>query len=262
MPPRPLPAAHLDQALAHHHTDKRIALLRLVQQTGSISQAARTAKVSYKAAWQALETLTGLAGVPLLEKLAGGTGGGGTGLTPAAHRLLDAAQALDHARHQALERLNLESEGSLTAAQLQGLAVRTSMRNQWACKVERLEPRGTQMLVSLRLGADPKPGPVIVSRITRESAQLLGLKPGLSLLALCKATALLIGPNQRTTSKANAVVVRSLRSQRVSAGDELVVRLSPSTMLVGIASQDLTLKPDDLLKARIEHSAVVIALAA
>ena len=48
--------------------DKRLDILRRIQDTGSISEAARTAGVSYKAAWQAIETLSNLAGSPLVEK--------------------------------------------------------------------------------------------------------------------------------------------------------------------------------------------------
>jgi molybdate transport system regulatory protein len=54
--------------------DRRIAILRGIAQSGSISQAARDVGVSYKAAWQAIDTLTNLAGVPLVERSVGGAG--------------------------------------------------------------------------------------------------------------------------------------------------------------------------------------------
>ena len=41
-------------------SDKRIDILRRIKETGSISEAARASGVSYKAAWQALETLENL----------------------------------------------------------------------------------------------------------------------------------------------------------------------------------------------------------
>lgn len=56
--------------------DKRFDILRRIGETGSISEAARTAGVSYKAAWQAIETLSNLAGSPLVEKVVGGSKGG------------------------------------------------------------------------------------------------------------------------------------------------------------------------------------------
>ena len=59
----------LTDALGHGMADKRIDILRAIARTGSISQAARDVAVSYKAAWQAVDTLTNLAGVPLVEAL-------------------------------------------------------------------------------------------------------------------------------------------------------------------------------------------------
>ena len=45
-------------------TDRRIDILRRIADVGSISEAARSAGMSYKSAWQAVETLTNLAGTP------------------------------------------------------------------------------------------------------------------------------------------------------------------------------------------------------
>ena len=62
----------LGKALGHSKTDKRIDILRRLQDAGSISEAARRAGVSYKAAWQAIDILSNLAGTPLVEKVVGG----------------------------------------------------------------------------------------------------------------------------------------------------------------------------------------------
>jgi len=47
-------------------TDRRIDILRRIADVGSISEAARSAGMSYKSAWQAVETLTNLAGTPIV----------------------------------------------------------------------------------------------------------------------------------------------------------------------------------------------------
>ena len=87
-----------DSALGHEVTDKRLDILRRLGTAGSISEAARGAGVSYKAAWQAIETLSNLAGEALVEKVVGGTGGGGARLTRAGERLLLASDRLHAAR--------------------------------------------------------------------------------------------------------------------------------------------------------------------
>jgi hypothetical protein len=76
MPPRksfgcPCPVSYTS-ALSHASADKRIDVLRAVGASGSISQAARDCGVSYKAAWQAIDTLTNLAGAVLVERVVGG----------------------------------------------------------------------------------------------------------------------------------------------------------------------------------------------
>ena len=67
-------------ALGHDLSDRRIGILRQIGALGSISRAARAVGVSYKAAWQAVDTLTNLAGVALVERVVGGAGGGGARL--------------------------------------------------------------------------------------------------------------------------------------------------------------------------------------
>ena len=62
------------------------ALLRAVEATGSLHKAALAAGYSYKGAWLVLETAANLAHAPLVERSAGGRGGGGSTLTPAGRR--------------------------------------------------------------------------------------------------------------------------------------------------------------------------------
>src|SRR3954454_17691708 len=97
---------HLAGALGHAPADKRVEILRRVGAVGSISQAARDAGVSYKAAWQALDTLSNLAGAALVERAVGGAGGGGARLTAAGTQVLEAAHAMSRARDAVLERMS------------------------------------------------------------------------------------------------------------------------------------------------------------
>ncbi|MGE4318922.1 MAG: TOBE domain-containing protein [Deferribacterales bacterium] len=59
----------------------RIKLLELVQETGSIKKAAERIKMSYKAAWDSINSLNAVFGTPLVDRQTGGKGGGGTTLT-------------------------------------------------------------------------------------------------------------------------------------------------------------------------------------
>ena len=116
----------LAQALGHEPADRRIDVLRRIAEAGSISEAARLVGISYKAAWQAIETLGNLAGQPMVEKAVGGAGGGGARLTAAGYRMLEAADRLAGARIAALAALG---QTSGLPAGLAGLALRMLVRS-------------------------------------------------------------------------------------------------------------------------------------
>ncbi|EGH06474.1 helix-turn-helix, Fis-type:molybdenum-binding protein, partial [Pseudomonas savastanoi pv. glycinea str. race 4] len=50
------------------HRPQRIALLQHIAEQGSITRAAKSAGLSYKAAWDAIDELNNLAQKPLVER--------------------------------------------------------------------------------------------------------------------------------------------------------------------------------------------------
>ena len=67
----------------------RAALLRLIDELGSIKQAVERFEMSYRNAWGYLKELERAAGFRLLERQAGGSRAGGTRLTPRGREFLD-----------------------------------------------------------------------------------------------------------------------------------------------------------------------------
>ena len=239
--------------LGSNASDKRIDILRRIGAAGSISQAARGAGVSYKAAWQALETLANLAGTPLVEKVVGGSGGGGAVLTPAGQRVLLAAEALAGARKDVLTRL--EQPGDAVTPGRAALALRTSMRNQFPCTVGAV----TAFQGLVRVGLLLSDGETIHARITRESVQLLGLTPGLAVLALCKATAVEIARHIEPAPTRNLLHGSVTRASRAATGGEVVLRLGSGVQLVGFATAGHGLRSRAPCMASVDESGVVIA---
>ena len=248
---------HLHEALGHAPSDKRIDILRRIGQTGSISEAARQAGVSYKAAWQAIETLGNLAGEALLERAVGGAGGGGAQLTPAGERLLRAADALANARLDALKKFERTEAGGGSPGLL-GLGLRTSMRNQVPCTVKALRRAGASTRVELEL-ANRAP---LFSRITDESAELLGLHAGQRVLALWKATAVQVAAEIEAQPGHNILTGTVVRLSAARQGTELALELAPGLQLVGFAAPSHGLKKRQIAMAAVEDSAVVIAVEA
>jgi len=68
----------------------RVELLQNIQIHGSISKAAKAMKMSYKAAWDSVDIMNKLSKKPLVTKITGGKGGGGTVITAHAKELIHA----------------------------------------------------------------------------------------------------------------------------------------------------------------------------
>jgi molybdate transport system regulatory protein len=66
----------------------RQALLRAVDEEGSISRAAKLLRMTYRRAWGQIKGMEEQLGLPLVIKQTGGQGGGGAVLTPEARDLL------------------------------------------------------------------------------------------------------------------------------------------------------------------------------
>ena len=131
------------------------------------------------------------------------------------------------------------------------------MRNQLPAVVAALQPHGPLLRVVLALAE----GATLGARITAESAELLGLAPGLPVLALCKATAVTVArPGAPRPPRANLLAGRAARVARGDAGDEVAVELPGGLAMVGFAAPGSGLRAGSAVALRVDEAAVVIAL--
>ncbi|MDE2385250.1 MAG: LysR family transcriptional regulator [Alphaproteobacteria bacterium] len=70
-------------------------LMEHIKATGSISQAAKKMKMSYRRAWLLIDELNHMFAKPCVESSAGGAGGGGAKVTDFGERILAAFRALE-----------------------------------------------------------------------------------------------------------------------------------------------------------------------
>jgi molybdate transport system regulatory protein len=260
----PRPAARIathrirfDQALADPMTDRRVEILRAIGQSGSISEAARLSRVSYKAAWQAIETLGHLAGVTLIEKTVGGSGGGGTRLTKAGLQLLEGADALTRAREQALAKLDERSaEHSRRSAGRGVLGLRTSLRNQLPGEVISIRRAVGAVRVMIRL----PDGQTIAARITAESRDLLGLARGTEVIALFKATAVTVVCESSQAPELNRLAGHVIQRVGSRSGAQLSMALGAGLRLAGFGAPDRSWRARDPAMAVFDESTVIVAL--
>lgn len=68
----------------------RVHLLKAIQETGSLSKAAKSLNISYKKAWQLLDSVNKSAKKPVTINSIGGKGGGGAELTEYGKSLVEA----------------------------------------------------------------------------------------------------------------------------------------------------------------------------
>jgi molybdate transport system regulatory protein len=134
------------------------------------------------------------------------------------------------------------------------LAVRTSMRNQLLAKVVTVKTVGALAWVRLQITEEV----VWVAKITKESAQLLDLVPGMQIMLLCKATAVRISRRlveKPGTNKAYGKVTRHSRAKAT----EISLQIAPNISLIGFAEEE-QIKTGETLYAYLEDSSLVLAL--
>jgi molybdate transport system regulatory protein len=174
--------------------DKRVKLLEAIAQHGSISQAAKHVPLSYKAAWDAVDAMNNLADMPLVERSTGGRDGGGTLLTDYGRRVIALYRAVESEYQAALDRLSetfaSEPVGDVRAFQrlLRRMSVRSSARNQFVGTVSGLREGPVDFEVLVRIDDHLE----LAAVVTRESAEQLGLAIGTEVIALVKASSVLL----------------------------------------------------------------------
>ncbi|MCQ1058098.1 TOBE domain-containing protein [Photobacterium sp. DNB23_23_1] len=166
---------------------RRIALLKAISSTGSISQGAKQAGISYKAAYDAIREMNNQSESPLIESEKGGKGGGGASLTHRGQRLIQMYELLDQIQSMGLEALNDESVPlhSLLGV-MSKLSLQTSARNQLFGTIAKIENHALHDQITVVLQEDIK----LTATVTHGSTIRLNLQPGKDVVALIKGPAI------------------------------------------------------------------------
>jgi molybdate transport system regulatory protein len=240
----------------------RIALLRAVAEHGSITRGAQAFGMSYKAAWDAIDQMNGLAGHPLVERVTGGRGGGSTRLTEHGRRLVERYEQVD-AVHQRFVRLLAERAMDLTEefSLLKVLNVKSSARNQWVGTVAAIRAGAVNDEVEIALAG----GTRLAAIVTRESTDALGLRLQQTVIALVKSSAVLLatdlGGAKVSARNRVAGVVQNVRPGAVNA--EVTLAGDGGLPVVAVVTQGavdaLELAPGRAVTILVKASDVVLA---
>jgi molybdate transport system regulatory protein len=241
----------------------RIGLLEAIDRFGSITRAAREVGVSYKTAWDAVDAMNNAAERPLVERAAGGLGGGGTVLTDEGKKAVRLYRVLQLEHQEFIKRLEgrLGDVGHFYSL-LRRVAMRVSARNVFLGKVADLRKGAVSTEVTLAL----KGGETLCSVITNESVRVLGLKAGTEAYAFFKAGAVILGKDLHD-AKVSARNVLCGIADRIAHGPvnaEVTVVLPGGSVLTAIITEKsvkhLLLAKGDHVCALVKASSVILGV--
>ena len=241
---------------------RRIALLKQIEQTGSISQGAKLAGISYKSAWDAINEMNQLSDQVLVERATGGKGGGGAMVTRYGQRLMQLYDLLGQIQQKAFDVLSDDSLplDSLLAA-ISRFSLQTSARNQWFGTVVKRDHEAVQEQMEILL-ADGVTR--LKAAITAQSASRLALEEGKEVLVLLKAPWVQLTRDDNTAKRADNQLRGVVTQLAQSASQtEVLMRLADGQTLCATlprdAAQALSIQEGETLTACFNADKVILA---
>ena len=208
----------------------RVQLLALVGEQGSITHAAKAMKMSYKAAWDAIDTMNNLAGEPLVGRV---VGGGGTRLTQRGLQLVENFRRIEAEHQRFIAQLGQQAQGIADDYLLiRNISMKTSARNHFAGTVTRVVHGAVNDEVEIAV----RPGLHIVATVTHESAEGLGLALGAQAFALVKASSIVVvteaeGAHFSARTRLDGTVTRITPG---AVNDEVVIDVADGVSIAAI----------------------------
>jgi molybdate transport system regulatory protein len=155
----------------------KTALLRAINDEGSLNKACKKMEISYKHAWLLLKEIEEAIGEPIIIKKRGGKDQG-TFLTQKSISLLE-----EYNNYQ-----NILTETIYDKTFWEVIGMKISARNQMKGKILEVEKEG--LIAKVKIAIEPT---IITAVITKEAADSLDLKKDDTVAAIVKATEVMIG---------------------------------------------------------------------
>lgn len=238
---------------------RRVALLKAVHTTGSISQGAKQAGISYKAAFDAIKDMNSRSQEPLVTSEKGGKGGGGASLTHFGERLVQMYELLDKIQDMGLKALNDENAPLHSLLGIMSkFSLQTSARNQLfgtICDIQRYELHD---LVIIQLAGKHR----ISATITHGSTVRLQLAIGKDVVALIKGPSITVFNEPASNLDYDNQLKGTIKAiNRDNTSAEITVGLSEYDEICALVDNDNLIKTNTNINASIYacfHSTQVI----
>ena len=217
--------------------EKRIVLLHAIKEHGSISKAAKAVPMSYKSAWEAVDTMNSLSPEPIVSRETGGKDGGGTTITEYGETLLKNYALLKEEHTRFLERLSeMTNIQSGTFQTMERLAMQISARNQIQAKVLSVLSHHVNAKIVLEL----KSGQILYSVITQEAVENLHIVEGQMVTAIFKSNNVLL----TSDNEENILKGRVLEVLKDEEYVKVIVDIGNHDKIVSVMSSSI---PDEMI---------------
>ena len=251
-----------DEGDREYLTNRSLELLEQIEATGSISRAAKHIKLTYKAAWDAVDAMNNLSEYPLVVCSAGGHEGGGTRLTDFGRDTVYVWRRMqsEYKRYRGRVAQGVEHFEDIDRL-LRSIAMKTSARNQFHGRIKSIENGAINSSITLDLGR----GLEIMATITTDCVDEMQLSPGKNAIALIKSSFVLLSPDphirisarNRLHGKLVAIIPGPINSEvKLNLpGDRTL-----TAMITNESIAELGLAPGQPCTALVKASHVIIAI--
>ncbi len=239
----------------------RVKLLQNIDSFGSISKAAKEMKMSYKAAWDAVNEMNTLSKEPIVIRVTGGKGGGGTVLTQKGKEYIDIYNELEMLQNRLFAVLDNKSKSFSDLIDAKNhLTLQTSARNQYQGVIKSIQSSSIEFNVNLNIGG----GQIISSSITHKSAKSMNIDINSTIFALIKSSWVHISKEKPKNQLLNIFKGNILSIEDDGKFTEIVIKSKQNNEIVSVVpskfAQQLSLKDDDELYTSFLPSEVILAI--
>lgn len=240
-----------------------ISLLRNVRDLGSITKAANATPMSYKKAWDLIDHLNNISPRPIVTARTGGKDGGGCSLTDYGTLIVSAYDTYEQL-YQRLSRAFAIATPDFSEFDtlVKQLIMKTSARNQFTGTVTKLRKGNVSAEVVIRISDHD----LISASVTNKSVESLGIKEGDTLMALLKASSIILmstdGPLKTSAINRLCGTVASITQDVLNS--EVKVALEGDKSIVAVVTNqsvvDLGLREGSPVCAIFSDSQVILAV--
>ena len=241
----------------------RIALLEKIDECGSINKAAKLVGMSYKTAWDSINSMSNRSEKPLFVRTAGGKSGGGTTLTEEGKELVRKYRLIQKEHEKFLTSLEdkmLDVDVNNLYRFLEKVSSKVSARNAFIGKVVNVVKGEVKSEVTMAIQG----GGRIIAIITNASVESLGLHEGIFAYAIIKANSVIIGSGDSDlmvslSNKLQGKII-SLESHVITT--DVIVELPGGNTISAIipneCARSLDLKKGDVVYAMFNAASVIL----